>query len=175
MRYLERNWLWTVIAAPSLLCAACSGAGDEPTTSSTTDPLATQGASRPLHFHANLSGKNEVPAVDTNARGEITLDASTEGELTYRLIVANITDVRLAHIHCAPAGENGPIGVTLFMGGPVSPNGTLTQATVTAPDAQNACGWADVAAVIDAITAGNAYSNVHTLANPTGEIRGQLR
>jgi hypothetical protein len=128
-----------------------------------------------MRFHANLSGDEEVPAVDTTARGEILLDASTDGQLSYKLIVANITDVTLAHIHCAPIGENGSIGVTLFMGGPVSVNGTLAQATVTAPDAGNACGWQDIAAVVDAIMAGNAYANVHTVANPRGEIRGQLR
>ena len=172
----KRNCIWRAIACSTLLCAACGGGSDESVTSQTADPLVTkQDASQSMRFHANLSGGDEVPAVDTRGRGEILLDASTDGELAYKLIVANIDDVTMAHIHCAPAGENGPIGVTLFMSDPVTVNGTLTQATVAAPDPDNQCGWADIAAVVDAIIAGNAYANVHTVANPKGEIRGQLR
>jgi hypothetical protein len=70
---------------------------------------------------------------------------------------------------------NGPVGVTLFEGGPVSPNGVLAAGTITAPDPENPCGWEDLADVRRAIRNGYAYVNVHTLAHPPGEIRGQLR
>ena len=43
-----------------------------------------------------------------------------------------------------------------------------------APNVDNACGWLDNFDVIDAIEAGVAYVNVHTLQNLAGEIRGQL-
>ena len=54
-------------------------------------------------------------------------------------------------------------------------NGTFAQGTITAPDPGNGCGWADFAAMIGAIKSGNTYVNVHTAANPAGEIRGQIR
>jgi hypothetical protein len=38
----------------------------------------------------------------------------------------------------------------------------VVQQTITAPDGENACGWADVAAVVAAMQSGNAYVNVHT-------------
>ncbi|TDI51295.1 MAG: CHRD domain-containing protein, partial [Acidobacteria bacterium] len=77
--------------------------------------------------------------------------------------------------HCAPADDNGPVGVTLFSGGPTSDNGVLAQGEIAAPNPGNACGWGNVDAVIAAMANGGAYVNVHTLANLGGEIRGQLK
>lgn len=130
----------------------------------------------PADFRAHLSGDEEVPPVDTQAQGEAIVEANDVGtELSFKVNVANIEDVVASHIHCAPDGVNGPVGVTLFSGGPVSVNGTLAEGTVTATDAGNACGWDSVAEVLSAMHNGYAYVNVHTLANPPGEIRGQLR
>lgn len=128
------------------------------------------------NFRAHLSGDEEVPPVDTDAQGQATFSfAAAAASLTYRLLVANIEDVVASHIHCAPDGVNGPVGVTLFSDGPVSPDGVLAGATVDGPDAGNACGWTDLADVLQAVQDGNAYVNVHTLAYPPGEIRGQIR
>lgn len=127
------------------------------------------------NFRAHLAGENEVPPVETNARGQTTFQLSRDGdELSYRLIVANIEDVVAAHIHCAPAGVNGPVGVTLFAGGPTSEPGVLAEGTITEPDEGNGCGWESLDDVLDAIRSGDAYVNVHTVANPPGEIRGQI-
>lgn len=125
-------------------------------------------------FHAHLKGTNEVPPVDTQAQGQVLLKVDDEG-LHYTLIVANIEDVVAAHIHCGAVGANGPVGITLFTGGPESSNGILVSGTAEAPDAGNACGWTDIEDVVAAILNGEAYVNVHTLGTPSGEIRGQLR
>lgn len=126
-------------------------------------------------FRAHLTGGNEVPPVDTQAQGQAIVMANNAGtELSFKVNVANIEDVVAAHIHCAPAGVNGPVGVTLFSGGPVTVNGTLARGTITAPDADNSCNWMTVQDVITATHNGFGYVNVHTLAHPPGEIRGQL-
>lgn len=126
------------------------------------------------NFVAPLSGDEEVPAVDTQATGVATFKVRQEG-LAFKLNVANIDDVLFAHIHCGAVGVNGPIGVTLFMGGPVTVNGTLASGVVTAPDPANACGWADLDAVVTALESGDTYVNVHTTAHTGGEIRGQVK
>lgn len=141
------------------------------------------------NFVAPLSGNEEVPARDTNARGLAKFQLSREGgELSYKLIVVNIENVAAAHIHCAPAGVNGPVGVTLFVGSPGSGrfDGVLAEGTITAPDAGNGCGWMSLDNVLDAMQSGNAYVNVHTNDGvappntgpgdfPGGEIRGQIQ
>jgi hypothetical protein len=140
------------------------------------------------NFVANLSGRDEVPARDTQAVGVATLKVRDGGAgLDFKVNVANIDNVFAAHIHCGPPGVNGPVGVTLFMGMPGGGtfNGTLAEGTATAPDPANGCGWADLAAVIAAIQSGNTYVNVHTNDGvappntgpgdfPGGEIRGQV-
>ena len=129
------------------------------------------------NFVAPLDGGQENPPVDTNATGVAKFQLSKDGSsLGFKLIVANIEDVVASHIHCGVVGVNGSVGVTLFSGGPTSANGTLAEGTITAPNAGNGCGWADLDAVLAAMESGGAYVNVHTFpANPGGEIRGQIK
>jgi hypothetical protein len=141
------------------------------------------------NFVATLSGGQEVPARDTQARGVATFKLREGGTaLAFKVNVANIDNVFAAHIHCGAVGVNGPVGVTLFMGSPAggAVNGTLAAGTITAPDAGNGCGWADLAAVLAAMGSGATYVNVHTNDGvpptdtgpgdfPGGEIRGQIR
>jgi hypothetical protein len=141
------------------------------------------------NFVATLSGGQEVPARDTQARGVATFKLREGGTaLAFKLNVANIDNVFAAHIHCGAVGVNGPVGVTLFMGAPAggAVNGTLAAGTITVPDAGNGCGWADLAAVLAAMGSGATYVNVHTNDGvpptdtgpgdfPGGEIRGQVR
>ena len=140
------------------------------------------------NFGARLRGSEEVPPRATDATGVATFQLSDDGtRISYTVSVSNIQNVVASHIHCGAKGVNGPVGVTLFMGapggGPIS--GTLAKGTITAPDAGNGCGWADLAAVVAAINTGNTYVNVHTNDGvaptntgpgdfPGGEIRGQI-
>ena len=127
------------------------------------------------HFRANLSGAEEVPPVDTDAAGLGHCQVNTaETTARFTLGVRNIEDVLAAHIHCAPAGANGPVGVTLFSGGPVTVQGILARGTITAPDPGNGCGWSTVDDIIAALRSDDTYVNVHTIAHPPGEIRGQI-
>jgi hypothetical protein len=141
------------------------------------------------NFVATLSGDQEVPPRDTQARGVATFKLREDGAaLGFKVNVANLDNVFAAHIHCGAAGVNGPVGVTLFMGMPAGGGvtGTLAEGTITGPDPGNGCGWADLAAVLSAMGSGAAYVNVHTddgVAPPNtgpgdfpgGEIRGQIR
>lgn len=141
--------------------------------------LATTGVAsargHPRNFRAHLSGENEVPPVDTDAQGQAIFQLDRTGtELRYKLIVANIDNVVAAHIHCAPVGQNGPVGVTLFSGGPTSDPGVLAQGTITEPDPGNGCEWETLDEVLAAMRSGDTYVNVHTIQNLPGEIRGQI-
>lgn len=147
------------------------------------------GAEAGTRFVAPLSSREEVPAPDLtatrNPRGQATLRLDAEAEaLDYRLIVANIENVTQSHIHCGLPGVAGPVVAFLFgfVDGGVSVDGILAEGTVTAADvivrpSSEACpgGVANFDELIAHMHAGTAYVNVHTVQNPPGEIRGQIR
>ena len=141
------------------------------------------GAGNELEFEAELSGAQEVPPVDTRVKGEANFEVDeyytaieysvkvkTRGEVVGLLGAAG------AHIHCAPAGQNGP--VVAFLAGVVNGglDGTVKfRATLTGNNIINdACG-ASIADLVNSMSSGLTYVNVHSLANPSGEVRGQIQ
>jgi len=134
------------------------------------------------NFAAHLKGSNEVSnPVDTQAQGQAIFKLKADGtELHYKLITANINDVLMAHIHLGASDENGPVVVWLYPSGPppqeipgrfdgVLAEGVITDASIVSPLLTS------LEDLVDVIRAGGAYVNVHTIANPGGEIRGQIK
>lgn len=126
-------------------------------------------------FTATLSGANESPAVDTEATGEadFTVDGQT---VDFTIDVEDITAATAAHIHGpAAAGTNAGVLVTLFAGNPPVNVDDGTLVTGTFPSAQFTIkAGVSVDSVLTLMRNGMAYVNVHTSANPSGEIRGQV-
>ena len=114
-----------------------------------------------MQFTASLNGKSEVPAKTGSGFGDAlaTLDTKTK-TLSYTLTFEGLSGpATAAHFH-GPAAPGANAGVAVAIGkapvSPVSGKATLTDAQVAA------------------VEAGKWYVNVHTAANPGGEIRGQL-
>ena len=81
------------------------------------------------------------------------------------------------HIHQGGEFENGPIVVTLFNAtdGPTDEiDGTLESGTFTAEDLEGSLEGQTMTDLVDAFHSGQAYVNLHTEANPPGEIRGTI-
>jgi hypothetical protein len=184
----------------SAFAVGCTSGSPAPTA-----PMAVPVVSQDVSPHANggnfgspLSADEEVmPAGVVNestARGNALFQLNQAGtELEYRLIVANIENVTMAHLHRAPAGANGPVVVWLYPGTapPAGPNGAgrvdgvIATGTLTAADLMGSLAGQPLSALVDAIKAGTIYVNVHTNDGvsptntgpgdfPGGEIRGQL-
>jgi len=106
-----------------------------------------------------LAGDQEVPPVKSAATGTgmitIGADKSVTGSVTSTGVAGTA-----AHIHVAAPGSNGPVAIPLTKNGDTYnvPSGAKLS------DAQYA-----------SFQAGQLYVNVHSAANPTGEIRGQLK
>jgi hypothetical protein len=106
-----------------------------------------------------LSGDNEVPPVKTSATGEGTISIADDGAVSGSVTTKGIQSTA-AHIHTGAAGKNGPVIVPFTKEGDTykAPAGAkLTPEQMTA------------------FKAGELYFNVHSAANPGGEIRGQLK
>lgn len=130
-------------------------------------------------FTTHLSGENEVPSIESDGSGFTSVTVSEDGTtLDYRLYVNDLDDVTMAHIHVGGPDVNGPVAAFLF--GPEDPgvmaDGLLAEGTITEGDLIATDGVFDgtMSQLIQLIEGGETYVNVHTEAQPPGEIRGQL-
>jgi hypothetical protein len=143
------------ISRRSILAAAClSGVA----VWSITAPAA------PLSFKVALTGAQQVPPVQTAATGtaDLTYDAATR-TLTWSVTYSGLSGpATMAHFHGPAAeGKNAPPLIWLTEKGATVTSPIKGQATLTPEQAQQ-------------MMAGEWYINVHTQANPSGEIRGQV-
>ena len=148
-------------------------------TAGTQEPQpAAEQAQQDQEFTANLTGDSEVPPVTTNATGTAEFELNDDGdEMSYDLEVEDIEGVLFAHIHQGSDSENGPIVVTLFNAtdGPTDEiDGTLESGDFAAEDFEGPLQGQNMTDLVDAIEGGQAYVNVHTEANPPGEVRGTI-
>jgi hypothetical protein len=128
-------------------------------------------------FIANLSGENEVPPVRTNARGQAVFKLSDDGRrLLFKILLDDIKNVTVAHIHLGPEGVNGPVVVTLFgpLGKAVSIENAVFTGVITSGDLEGPLARRSLSALLREMQRENTYVNVHTVQHPNGEIRGQI-
>jgi hypothetical protein len=153
------EWLGTGTDASAYAIAAQGDPEPEPISSAAT-------------FGAALSGSNQTTPVETAAVGgaTVTVDGETA---TYNLAVADIASVSQAHIHVGAAGENGGVIAFLALNDPAVSGAFNIQGTITVDDLLGEL-EGDWAGFVAGLEAGTLYVNVHTAANPGGELRGQL-
>jgi hypothetical protein len=126
-------------------------------------------------FTASLSGDQEVPPNTSTAKGWAWFKPMSDS-VWFKVNVTGIDKVTMAHIHSGKKGENGEVVVVLFKAdsptGPMS--GTLAQGNFTAADLKGPMTGKTIKDLVTAMQNGETYANVHTEANPKGEIRGQI-
>lgn len=124
------------------------------------------------YFVADLSGDQEVPAIDVSSSGRLhvtyngdyTISVSgsfnnLEGDLNTELAGG-------AHLHLAPRGENGD--VIFLLNSQVSANNR--NGIFLAEDNT----FTLTAEQVTALFSEGIYANIHSLVNVPGELRGQL-
>jgi hypothetical protein len=112
------------------------------------------------NYKADLKGSSEVPPNQSAATGSVTATYDTDNKkLSWKGTYSGLSGAATAaHFH-GPADSGKNAGVAL----PITPNTSPLEGSATLTDAQAAD-----------LQAGRWYVNVHTAANPGGEIRGQL-
>ncbi len=127
-----------------------------------TAAIAFAGPACAQKFKVALDGKSEVPATTSKGTGtaDVDYDAASK-KLSWKLSYSGLSGpATAAHFHGpAEAGKNAGVAVAI-------PNATSSPAegSATLTDAQAAD-----------LLAGKYYINIHTAANPGGEIRGQVK
>lgn len=142
-----RGWLWPVALA---LFASCGGGGG----SSGDGVLSTS------IFVAALTGAQEAPSNASTATGSGTASV----DMASRVLTAAVATTGIvgtsAHIHNGAPGINGPIVFPLAETSVGSGRWTATVALTVEQ--------------LNLLLSGNYYFNVHSVAFPSGEIRGQI-
>ncbi|MDZ7367205.1 MAG: CHRD domain-containing protein [candidate division KSB1 bacterium] len=122
-------------------------------------------------FRTNLTGSQEVPPVETSARGALIFeldgdDLTVSGSFSGLAGDFNFNIAGGAHLHLAPAGRNGGILIPLMATVDAGLRSGIFEA------AKNK--FALVDSQIVALRARKLYANIHTTTSPGGEIRGQV-
>jgi hypothetical protein len=175
----NRLTIIAIVAAALMLATATASIRAQPAaaaTATTGGGTATSSTGQQT-FTATMTGSEEVPPKNTQATGSAKFVSSSDGNsMTYRIRVAHINGVTMAHIHSGSIGKNGSIVVTLFKSAtPTGPmNGPLSQGTITSANLEGSLKGKTISDLVKLINDGKAYANVHTQQNPKGEIRGQI-
>jgi hypothetical protein len=130
-------------------------------------------------YVANLNAAAEGGTITSAGSGVVTFE--DKGDLiTWSMTLTNMTNVTVSHIHLGSAAAvgqaAGPVIINLFLPnrGPGNEigtvNGLVAEGTIT--NANSPTVKLDSLRVL--FNNGNSYANVHTAANPGGEIRDQI-
>jgi len=112
-------------------------------------------------FKATLDAKSEVPPNASTASGTADIDYDPASKkLSWKLTYSGLSGPAMAaHFHGpAEPGKNAGVAVAIPNAGTSPAEGSATLTDAQAAD----------------LEAGRYYVNVHTAANPGGEIRGQV-
>jgi len=120
-------------------------------------------------------GAFQVPAVPSNAIA-VTGAALLNGGTRLLVVVQafGLADLTAAHLHLGGVGVNGPVVADLLdnASGTTSPQFFLAE--IKSEDLVGPLADYPLDALAGRIEAGDIYVNLHTTANPAGELRGQL-
>ena len=112
-------------------------------------------------FTTQLRGANEVPPNASAGSGSVDAALNKDTmKLSWKVNYSGMTgNATAGHFH-GPAAVGANSGVALGWTNPIA-NGMEGSATLTAAQAAD-------------LMAGKWYANIHTAANPGGELRGQM-
>ena len=118
----------------------------------------------PVSFKVTLGGAEEIPPLQAAGSGVAEFDYDPASRVVKWVITHNGLSgpAMMAHLHGpAQRGEKGPVVMWLSKQGSPADSPITGQATLTPEQAEQ-------------FVAGRWYVNIHTQANPGGEVRGQV-
>lgn len=118
---------------------------------------------------------------DSNAQavalGDLAAPALSGSDISYEINVQNIEEISVVHIREGRRDENRPMFASLFE--PQRPtgkiSGELVSGTLSADNLKGLLVGKHTLHLLDLFDSDEAYANIHTAANPDGEIRGTIQ
>ncbi len=150
----------TPIFTACLFTSFLAFAGCDMNSKDSTPKSSSPSASAVKTVTTKLTGSSEVPPLTTEASGAAEATLTAGNVLTWKVTYMGLSGPAMgAHFHGpAIAGQNAAVVIPMTgsLASPISGSVTLTPGQTTD------------------LLAGKWYINLHTAANPNGEIRGQL-
>ncbi|MGS2750412.1 exosporium regulatory protein ExsM [Bacillus zanthoxyli] len=130
------------------------------------------------HFFARLTGKRELPPVNTEAFGVAEFIFSDDlTKLHYRVILKNIEKVTSCQIHLGKSSQIGP--VVFYLYGPLEQGISLNEGSITGAvnveEFEGPLQGKSLVHFLQEMIQANVYVNIHTKSHKKGEIRGRIR
>ena len=110
-------------------------------------------------MNVSLTGAQEVPPVNTQAKGSGTFRVKEDGTITGSVTTEGMQGF-MAHIHHGAKGQNGPVIIPLVKNGD----------TYSVPEGKKLS-----TQQMEWLKAGDLYVNVHSPSHKGGEVRAQLQ
>lgn len=114
-------------------------------------------------YKATLKGADEVPAVETDASGSVTVTVNGDSIHVSGQFSGLSSEYAASHIHKGAKGENG---------GPIQPLDPKVESDKMSGSWD--ASYKFDKSQLDALKADSLYINVHSANHKSGEIRGQL-
>ena len=155
---MKKLWTGLIIFAAALALSACSVAPE-------------------FIFAGDLEVEREVPAPnvgEANPTGKVEATLNdAETSLTVTGSFSGLTGpAQAAHIHLGEEGKTGGVVCTLTVTPAGTNGGTLSGTCPVKADEPDPEGSGNIN--LEGLRGGDYYVNVHTAANPPGEVRAQL-
>jgi hypothetical protein len=127
-------------------------------------------------YRAKLLGKNEVPKVNSTAKGSASFKSKKE-ILTWKINVTGLSNTTGAQLYLGNKSSKGDIIVDLMKSGNQSktPLGFLMNGNISAADLKGPMQGKTVMDLKSAMNNSQTYVNILTSAHPDGEVRGPVK
>jgi hypothetical protein len=127
-------------------------------------------------YRAKLLGKNEVPKVNSTAKGSASFK-SKKDILTWKINVTGLSNTTGAQLYLGNKSSKGDIIVDLMKSGNQSktPLGFLMNGKISAADLKGPMQGKTVMDLKSAMNNSQTYVNILTSAHPDGEVRGPVK
>ena len=136
-----------------------------------------------VDFAAILTGKEEVPEVDTLDTALATFQFNNNNnnkdnddkkeDLKYSVKVTDTDKIKEVHIHTGKPHEKGDVVAELYKS--ETPSGNLTDGKIRSKDLKGSLQGKNTQELVRKIEKGEAYVDIRTEDKPKGKVRGKIK